>query len=31
MPQFFVEFGLEVVTQKVAEKMRTFLEKQAHL
>lgn len=27
MPRFFVEFGLEVVLQKVARDMRTFLEK----
>lgn len=27
MPRFFVEFGLEVVLQKVAKDMRTFLEK----
>ncbi len=26
MPQFFVEFGLEVVLQRVASRMRTFLE-----
>lgn len=29
MPQFFVEFGLEVVLQKVAARMRTFLEKES--
>jgi len=27
MPQFFVEFGLEVVLQRVASEMRSFLEK----
>ena len=27
-PQFFVEFGLEVVLQKIAAKVRTFLESQ---
>lgn len=26
MPQFFIEFGLEVVFQQIAQKMRTFVE-----
>ncbi len=26
MPQFFIEFGLEIVLQKVAARMRTFIE-----
>jgi len=30
-PRFFVEFGLEVVLQKVASLMRSFLEKQSSL
>jgi hypothetical protein len=31
MPEFFIEFGLEIVLQKVASAMRTFLEKQPAL
>ncbi len=28
LPQFFIEFGLEVVFQKMAERMRSFIEKE---
>lgn len=31
MPRFFIEFGLEVVLQKVAARMRTYLENQPRL
>lgn len=31
MPRFFIEFGLEVVLQKVAGRMRTYLENQPRL